>query len=62
MVAHSDIAYVIDQEGRVRAIFDADPDSGTAPTRRCHRRRSPLPTDLLRPTLPDEIDDTAPEL
>ena len=33
MVAHNDIAYVIDQEGRVREILSADPSGGTAPMR-----------------------------
>ena len=33
MVAHTDIAYVIDQHGRTREILDADPGPGTSPTR-----------------------------
>ena len=33
MVAHSEIAYVIDQKGRVREILNADPGTGTAPMR-----------------------------
>lgn len=33
MVAHNDIAYVIDQKGRVREILSADPGGGTAPMR-----------------------------
>jgi cytochrome oxidase Cu insertion factor (SCO1/SenC/PrrC family) len=33
MVAHNDIAYVIDKKGRVREILQADPGSGTAPMR-----------------------------
>ena len=33
MVAHSEIAYLIDQKGRVRDILNADPGTGTAPMR-----------------------------
>jgi cytochrome oxidase Cu insertion factor (SCO1/SenC/PrrC family) len=33
MVAHSEIAYLIDQKGRVRVILNSDPGGGTAPMR-----------------------------
>ena len=33
MIAHSDIAYVIDPRGRARYIIDADPGPGTQVTR-----------------------------
>ena len=33
MIAHNDVAYVIDQAGRVRQEMDFDPGPGTASTR-----------------------------
>jgi cytochrome oxidase Cu insertion factor (SCO1/SenC/PrrC family) len=33
MVAHTDIAYVIEQQGRTREVLNADPGPGTAATR-----------------------------
>jgi cytochrome oxidase Cu insertion factor (SCO1/SenC/PrrC family) len=33
MIAHSDLAYVIDARGHTRYILDADPGSGTEATK-----------------------------
>lgn len=33
MIAHSDIAYVIDQRGYTRYVLDADPGPATSATR-----------------------------